>query len=437
MSSRGRRTLLANTTPERAAMSRIREVYQKLATDEEQQLKLDKEIESEHNQKIVSLVANEFENRQFAIIKDVDSSCCDTEISSKRQKKKRVDGEPLPNSAPSNAEPWMLALLIVLYFYGCCWMSKVLCLLGISVEQVPAVGRELKHDGTNKSISTRDKSRMKLVRGDRCLKDYGLRLSQAADSAKRFNSNWSKTKTRSLEVTLNQYLGTAVLSTMVFEYFVFGVVPLICAKKIFITKRMQRVGGERTGLRKVKTQITIVHGSSKCVTLMKFKVFHVYSVALRTLPISHRISTLFVQGWGNYNSWSSLDRFCWLNVRFIITVKKTQICTNRSVAINLFCKNIVFWTLSMVVNIRYYTRLEPVKMNDRRFIPPTMKACDFKRGLTQSFHDLKRSFARVMQLSGSTTRNGCRVQPHRFAWAKWLPMDFVVVYSSFCLLCSA
>ena len=32
---------------------------------------------------------------------------------------------------------------------------------------------------------------------------------------------------------------------MVFEYFVFGVVPLICAKKIFITKQMQRVGGGR------------------------------------------------------------------------------------------------------------------------------------------------------------------------------------------------
>ena len=48
-------------------------------------------------------------------------------------------------------------------------------------------------------------------------------------------------------------------------------------------------------------------------------------------------------------------------------------------------------------------------------------------GLTQSFHDLKRSFPRVMQLSGSTTRNGCRVQPHRFAWTKWLPMGFFVV----------
>ena len=30
---------------------------------------------------------------------------------------------------------------------------------------------------------------------------------------------------------------------MVFEYFVFGVVPLICAKKSFITKQMQRGGG--------------------------------------------------------------------------------------------------------------------------------------------------------------------------------------------------
>ena len=68
-------------------------------------------------------------------------------------------------------------------------------------------------------------------------------------------------------------------------------------------------------------------------------------------------------------SWSSLDRFCWLNVRFIITVKETQICTNRWVVINLFCKNIVFWTVNMVVNISYYTRLEPIKMNDRRFPP--------------------------------------------------------------------
>ena len=59
---------------------------------------------------------------------------------------------------------------------------------------------------------------------------------------------------------------------MVFEYFVFGVVPLICEKiKKIITKQMQKVGGRRTGLRKVKTQITIVRGSSKRVTLMKFK----------------------------------------------------------------------------------------------------------------------------------------------------------------------
>ena len=55
------------------------------------------------------------------------------------------------------------------------------------------------------------------------------------------------------------------------EYFVFGLVPLICAKKRFITKQMQRGGGGRTGLRKVKTQITIVRGSPKRVTLMKFK----------------------------------------------------------------------------------------------------------------------------------------------------------------------
>ena len=38
-------------------------------------------------------------------------------------------------------------------------------------------------------------------------------------------------------------MGTAVLSTMVFEYFLFSVVPLICAKKSFITKQMQRGGG--------------------------------------------------------------------------------------------------------------------------------------------------------------------------------------------------
>eukprot|EP00731_Ephydatia_muelleri_P000944 Em0001g944a len=47
------------------------------------------------------------------------------------------------------------------------------------------------------------------VRGDRCLKDYGFRLSQAVDFAERFDSNWSKTKTTaaptrpSLEVTLS------------------------------------------------------------------------------------------------------------------------------------------------------------------------------------------------------------------------------------------
>ena len=38
-------------------------------------------------------------------------------------------------------------------------------------------------------------------------------------------------------------MGAAVLNTMLFEYFVFGVVPLICAKKSFITKQMQRGGG--------------------------------------------------------------------------------------------------------------------------------------------------------------------------------------------------
>ena len=64
---------------------------------------------------------------------------------------------------------------------------------------------------------------------------------------------------------------------MVLEYFVFGVVPLICVKKSFITKQMQREeggwgGGRRTGLRKVKTQITIVRGSPKRVTLMNSKV---------------------------------------------------------------------------------------------------------------------------------------------------------------------
>ena len=42
------------------------------------------------------------------LIQDVDSRCCDMESNSKRQKKKRVDGEPLPTSAPPNAEPWMV-----------------------------------------------------------------------------------------------------------------------------------------------------------------------------------------------------------------------------------------------------------------------------------------------------------------------------------------
>eukprot|EP00731_Ephydatia_muelleri_P032630 Em0024g174a len=63
-------------------------------------------------------------------------------------------------------------------------------------------GRELKHDGTNKTISH-------VVHGDRCLKDYGFRLSQVVDSAERFDSNWSKPKATtaptspSLEVTLS------------------------------------------------------------------------------------------------------------------------------------------------------------------------------------------------------------------------------------------
>ena len=67
-------------------------------------------------------------------------------------------------------------------------------------------------------------------------------------------------------------MGTAVLNTMVFEYFVFGVVPLICAKKSFITKQMQRGGGVRgrTGLRKVKTQITVVRGSPCNIKIQRF-----------------------------------------------------------------------------------------------------------------------------------------------------------------------
>ncbi|KAL5510627.1 hypothetical protein EMCRGX_G006197 [Ephydatia muelleri] len=155
---RGRRTPLANTTPERAEMSRIREVYQKLASDEEQQLKLDegaqrdkdkhskRRLKRSRQQRLwekrcanlqgeeeVSLWKNVkpsmmseeesdpeekttlrrrrplWRSEAFnGLIQDVDSRCCDTEISSKRQKKKRVDGEPLPNSAPSNAEPWMV-----------------------------------------------------------------------------------------------------------------------------------------------------------------------------------------------------------------------------------------------------------------------------------------------------------------------------------------
>ena len=61
----------------------------------------------------------------------------------------------------------------------------------------------------------------------------------------------------------------------------FGVVPLICAKKSFINQADAKGewgwgggggGGRRTGLRKVKAQITIVRGSPNLVTLMKFKV---------------------------------------------------------------------------------------------------------------------------------------------------------------------
>ena len=55
----------------------------------------------------------------------------------------------------------------------------------------------------------------------------------------------------------------------------FGVVPLICAKKSFINQADAKGewgwGGRRTGLRKVKAQITIVRGSPNRVTLMKFK----------------------------------------------------------------------------------------------------------------------------------------------------------------------
>ena len=56
----------------------------------------------------------------------------------------------------------------------------------------------------------------------------------------------------------------------------FGVVPLICAKKGFINQADAKGewgwgGGRRTGLRKVKAPITIVRGSPNRVTLMKFK----------------------------------------------------------------------------------------------------------------------------------------------------------------------
>ena len=59
----------------------------------------------------------------------------------------------------------------------------------------------------------------------------------------------------------------------------FGVVSLICAKKSFINQADAKGewgwggggGGRRTGLRKVKAQITIVRGSPNRVTLMKFK----------------------------------------------------------------------------------------------------------------------------------------------------------------------
>ena len=51
----------------------------------------------------------------------------------------------------------------------------------------------------------------------------------------------------------------------------FGVVPLICAKKCFITKQMQREAGGGLVYGRSKTQITIVRGSPKSVTLMKFK----------------------------------------------------------------------------------------------------------------------------------------------------------------------
>ena len=67
-------------------------------------------------------------------------------------------------------------------------------------------------------------------------------------------------------------------STMVFEHFVFGVVPLTCTKKIIITKLMQRgMGGGGGGGGRGKDRF---HGRSNpnydsarftIVTLMKFK----------------------------------------------------------------------------------------------------------------------------------------------------------------------
>eukprot|EP00731_Ephydatia_muelleri_P017227 Em0010g325a len=96
-----------------------------------------------------------------------------------------------------------VSLLIMLCYFGDAFVMQYISPINLPSIRVSirTAGRELKHDGPNKSI----------IRGDRCLKDYGFRLSQAVDSAERFDSNWSKTKTTtaptspSLEVSRYPY----------------------------------------------------------------------------------------------------------------------------------------------------------------------------------------------------------------------------------------
>ncbi|KAL5481393.1 hypothetical protein EMCRGX_G021541 [Ephydatia muelleri] len=65
-----------------------------------------------------------------------------------------------------------VSLLIMLCYFGDAFVMQYISPINLLKASL-VYGRELKHDGPNKTI----------IRGDRCLKDYGFRLSQAVDSA--------------------------------------------------------------------------------------------------------------------------------------------------------------------------------------------------------------------------------------------------------------